>query len=159
VSELTPPPGWVELEELRRLKARYFRYLDTKDWAGFREVFADDVVGTFDNAVATDGGDPMSQTWAGADELVTSIRTVLDGCTTVHHGHTPELVLESQTTARGIWAMADIIDFPGGATLCGAGHYHETYTKSGGAWRIQTIHLTRTRMAFTQTEGAVADQG
>jgi hypothetical protein len=151
--------AWEEIEALRQLKARYFRYLDTKDWDAWREVFADDVEGTFDNAVATGGGDPMSQTWSGADELVTAIRTVLDGCTTVHHGHTPEIVLESPTTARGIWAMADIVDFPGGHSLSGAGHYHETYSKIAGQWRIQTIHLTRTRMVFTQSEVADAHQG
>ena len=30
------------IEDIRRLKARYFRCLDTKDWDGFRDVFASD---------------------------------------------------------------------------------------------------------------------
>lgn len=159
MSDPTAPTTWEEIEAVRQLKARYFRHLDTKDWAAWRGVFADDVVGTFDNAVATDGGDAAGQTWVGVDELVASIRAVLEGCTTVHHGHTPEIVLESPTTATGIWAMADIVDFPGGHTLTGAGHYHETYTKTEGQWRIQSIHLTRTRMVFTQAEGAHAHRG
>jgi SnoaL-like domain len=33
-----------DLEAIKQLKARYFRTMDTKDWAGMREVFADDVV-------------------------------------------------------------------------------------------------------------------
>ncbi|MFQ6228828.1 nuclear transport factor 2 family protein [Nocardia sp. NPDC002869] len=31
-------------EALRALKARYFRLMDTKEWAGFRALFRDDVV-------------------------------------------------------------------------------------------------------------------
>ena len=30
------------LEEIKELKARYFRCLDTKDWAGLQAVFSDD---------------------------------------------------------------------------------------------------------------------
>lgn len=33
-------------------------------------------------------------------------------------------------------------------TLHGAGHYHETYAKVDGEWKIQSLHLTRTRMHF-----------
>ena len=32
-----------DIEAIKQLKARYFRTMDTKDWAGMREVFADDV--------------------------------------------------------------------------------------------------------------------
>lgn len=159
MTHATGCPACEDIEALRQLKARYFRYLDTKDWDSWRSLFDDEVVGTFDNAVTTHGADAAAQTWMGVDELVTSIRGVLDGCTTVHHGHTPEIVLESPTTASAIWAMADIVDFPSGHTLSGAGHYHETYIKTAGQWRIRSIHLTRTRMAFTEPEGAHAHPG
>ena len=33
-----------DVEAIKQLKARYFRTVDTKDWAGMRQVFADDVV-------------------------------------------------------------------------------------------------------------------
>jgi hypothetical protein len=45
--------------------------------------------------------------------------------------------------------MADVVEFPNGYVLEGAGHYHETYKKIDGAWRIQRLHLTRTRITFT----------
>jgi hypothetical protein len=32
-----------DIEAIKRLKARYFRLMDTKDWEGLAEVFADDV--------------------------------------------------------------------------------------------------------------------
>jgi hypothetical protein len=139
-----------ELEAIRQLKARYFRFMDTKAWDAWRDVFAADVSGVFDIAVSTNGADGQSgPTWSGVDVLVSSIRSAIEDCITVHHGHTPEIALTSDVDAIGLWAMADVVEFPNGYVLEGAGHYHETYKKIDGAWRIQRLHLTRTRMAFT----------
>jgi len=33
-----------EIEEIKKLKSRYFRGLDTIDWDAFRDVFTDDFV-------------------------------------------------------------------------------------------------------------------
>jgi SnoaL-like protein len=138
-----------ELEAIRQLKARYFRFMDTKRWTCWREVFTTGVVGTFENAVSPNGaGDQEAPTWEGVDVLVSSIRTAIEDCVTVHQGFTSEIELESATSASGIWAMSDIVAFPNGYTLQGAGHYHETYLKIDGSWRIDSIHLTRTRMEF-----------
>jgi SnoaL-like domain len=49
-----------ELEALRQLKARYCRFLDTKDVESWRDVFTTDVVVTLDMAVSTAGADPMT---------------------------------------------------------------------------------------------------
>ena len=35
--------GVDDIEEIKRLKARYFRMMDTKDWDGLAQVFTDDV--------------------------------------------------------------------------------------------------------------------
>ena len=32
-----------DIEAIKQLKARYFRTMDSKDWAGMRQVFADDL--------------------------------------------------------------------------------------------------------------------
>lgn len=138
-----------ELQAISLLKARYFRWMDTKSWDAWRTVFAPDVVAIFANAVGpaeSEEARASSSRWEGVDTLVDRISEILGECVTVHHGHTPELELTSPTTAVGIWAMADIVDFPGGQTLHGAGHYQETYEKVDGNWRIKTIQLTRTRM-------------
>ena len=34
----------LEIEAIKQLKARYCRYLDTKDWTAWRGIFADDFV-------------------------------------------------------------------------------------------------------------------
>ena len=33
-----------EIEQIKQLKARYFRLMDTKDWDAWRELFTDDCV-------------------------------------------------------------------------------------------------------------------
>jgi hypothetical protein len=33
-----------DVEAIKQLKAKYFRYLDTKDWPRYRTLFTEDVV-------------------------------------------------------------------------------------------------------------------
>jgi uncharacterized protein (TIGR02246 family) len=136
-----------DIEAIRRLKARYFRLMDTKDWDGFRELFTDDV--TVD--VSADGAGVVE----GLDAFMAMLEPTLAGVVTVHHGHTPEIELTSPTTATGIWAMEDHLRFPEGnalgiAELHGYGHYHETYAKADdGTWRISSTRLSRLRLDVT----------
>jgi uncharacterized protein (TIGR02246 family) len=131
-----------DLEAIKQLKARYCRLLDTKDWDGFRQVFTDDVA--VDSTGS--GGDLIT----GGDTFLAFIRANLDGRVTVHHCHTPEITLTSPSSATGIWAMEDRVSFTDGRELSGFGHYHETYQKADGIWRIATSTLTRLRMNITQ---------
>jgi uncharacterized protein (TIGR02246 family) len=124
-----------DIEAIKQLKARYFRTLDTKDWAGYRDVFTDDV------AVDTTGSG--GRAIHGVDEFLAYLREALAGATTVHQGHTPEITLTSATTATGIWALHDIVIWPNGMRLDGFGHYHETYVKGPDGWRISSSTLTR----------------
>ena len=133
-----------DLEAIKQLKARYFRTMDTKDWAGMREVFADDVV--IDTTAS--GGNVIT----GADEFVAFLRETLNDVVTVHHGHTPEIDLTSATTARGVWAMQDLLKWPNGMELRGYGHYHETYERIDGRWRIKTLTLTRLHVDTTRVD-------
>ena len=71
---------------------------------------------------------------------------------TVHHGHTPEIEVTSPTTAVGIWALQDLLIWPSGMRLEGYGHYHETYAKVDGEWRIASSTLTRLHMDFSGVE-------
>jgi hypothetical protein len=59
----------------------------------------------------------------------------------------------SPTTATGIWAMEDLLIFADGRELHGAGHYHETYEKHDGSWRIKSLHLTRTILNISGSDG------
>jgi uncharacterized protein (TIGR02246 family) len=132
-----------DVEAIKQLKARYFRTLDTKDWAAMRAVFTDDVVM---DTTASPGGTVVT----GADEFMVFLLNVIGDVITVHQGHTPEIELTSATTATGIWAMEDMLRWPDGREMHGYGHYHETYERVDGAWRIKTSTLTRLRVDWKQ---------
>lgn len=139
-----------DIEAIKRLKARYCRFLDTKDIDAWRALFAPDVVVTLDMAVSTGGTDPQTAPpLEGFDAFFPVVWGGVEHAATVHHCHTPEIDLTSDTTATGIWAMEDMLFFDAGGSLHGAGHYHETYEKRDGTWVITSLHLTRTVLKFT----------
>jgi uncharacterized protein (TIGR02246 family) len=128
-----------EIEAIKQLKARYCRYLDTKDWEAWRGIFADDFV--------SDTAEAGGKVVAGADEFVAYLRKILGKSSqpTVHQVHAPEIALTSATTATGVWALNDVVRLAPGLNINGYGHYHETYEKTDGQWRIKTSKLTRLR--------------
>lgn len=140
-----------DVEAIKRLKARYCRLMDTKDWEGYRQLFADDVTVNLESAGEAVPGQDQESTKAagaviaGADSFIAMLVPTLGEAVTVHQCHTPEIDLLSPTTATGIWAMEDLLRFPDGTQLHGFGHYHETYEKYENGWRIKSTRLTRLR--------------
>lgn len=138
----------MAMEEIKQLKARYFRCVDAKDWEGYRDVFASDV--QFD--ISDDMPDGV---FTGADKAVEAAQRGLADCVSVHHGHCPEIEVTSDTTATGIWAMEDMLrwsessEFPN-RTLHGYGHYFEEYEKLDGQWRIRKMKLARMRVDIVE---------
>ena len=130
-------------EEIKALKARYCRFLDTKDWAGLAGLFLVDAV----LDVAQDTGNPPL---AGRDAIIGQIRLAVDDAATSHQVHTPEIAFESDSHATGVWAMQDRVvwqtgksPIPGVASLTGYGQYHETYRRTADGWKFAAIRLTR----------------
>lgn len=136
---VTDPSAWADIEAIKGLKARYCRLLDNKDWVAWRDLFADDFV----SDTSRSGGKIIS----GADEFVAFLQRTLGKPSqpTVHQVHAPEIELTSPSTATGIWALNDVVRLAPGLNLQGYGHYHETYEKTDGQWRIKTSTLTRLR--------------
>lgn len=129
----------AEIEAIKQLKARYCRYLDTKRWDDWRQLFTDNFVSDTSPA----GGKLIS----GADEFVAFVRGTLGKPSqpTAHQVHAPEIELTSEMTATGVWALQDVVRLSPGINLLGHGHYHETYEKVDGRWLIKTSTLTRLR--------------
>lgn len=128
----------LDREAIKELKARYWRFVDTKDWDGFRTLFTDDVRARIVDL------DPID----GADAFVAYVRDSV-GERTVHHGHQPELTLDSATEAHGIWALADYVEWASDGArrgFKGYGHYDETYRKVDGTWKIASLRLSYLRM-------------
>lgn len=134
--------------DIHALKARYFRMMDLKDWAGLEAVFAPDLVADFRDST---GQRDESQLTHGAAAYVAKLAPILQNIETVHHGHMPEIMIESADSATGIWAMEDKLWVQEGSSmpfkwLHGYGHYHERYIRIDGAWRIAEVRLTRLRV-------------
>jgi ketosteroid isomerase-like protein len=137
-----------EIEAIKQLKARYFRYLDTKQWDQWGDVFTEDA--ELVNPQSRDV--PLK----GRQEIVRTVSTNLADIVSVHHGHMPEIELLSPTTARGVWSMFDLlVGRRGGARpdevrLEGYGHYVEQYRKDDdGRWRIARLQLMRLHVVQT----------
>lgn len=137
------------LEDIRRTKASYCRYVDLKQWDSFRQLFTPDVHLTFhgvDGAVLNEFADLAS--------FVELTANTLRGAQTIHQVHNPEIELTSSTTATAIWSMEDRIIFPDGVEgpfreMHGYGHYHEALELGGGRWLIRRLSLKRTILKFS----------
>lgn len=143
---MTAPPPIIdardtaaEIERIRTLKARYFRFMDTKDWAALAGVFTEDARFDF----REDGAPDVIE---GVDAFLPFLRAGIESAITVHHGHMGEVEILSPSTARGIWALEDQLWWLEGGplrSLHGFGHYHETYGKTAEGWKITSMRLTR----------------
>ncbi len=134
-------PNFSDWLALVTLKARYCRFLDSKDWDGYVGLFTDDFV--LDTSPA--GGLRIE----GKAAAVAYVRSSITQDTiTTHHVHNPEIEI-SGDTATAIWAMQDRNIWPNGRQLLGFGHYHERYVKQDGAWRISESQLTRLNVEMT----------
>lgn len=125
----------VELERIKRLKARYFRAVDLKDWPLMVSLFTED----FTSVVAG--------VERNADELVESARAWIGQARSVHTGHMPDIEFDGPDCARGTWAMDDYVVWPdtgdGVKAHHGYGYYLEKYQLVEGAWLISSLVIDR----------------
>ena len=128
------------------LKARYCRFLDTKQWDAWTDLFTLDLV--LDTSEA--GGPPPI---TGRAEAITLVRQTIEFAQTAHQVHTPEITITGDT-AEGIWAMQDRVIWAEGHAVTGYGHYTESYVKQGGEWKIASSKLTRLILDFSADNAA-----
>ena len=140
--QIDPVQRLVDIEAIKQLKARYFRFLDTRRWEDWGLVFATDVVMEVPE---------VGMVTSGRAEVVQNASAALEGTRTVHHGHMPEIEITGADTARGTWAMFDYVEWPANEDgtrvgLTGYGHYVEEYVREDGEWRIARTRLERLRV-------------
>lgn len=133
----------LAIEDIRAVKARYCRCLDSKDWSGFAALFTKDAV--LDVHEDT-GNAPVT----GIADIVAQVRFAVDHAASSHQVHTPEIEIIAPDSARGVWAMQDRVVWqegkspvPGVGSITGYGQYHEDYRYEGGAWKIAALRLSR----------------
>lgn len=137
----------VAIEEIRQLKARYFRLLDQKDFDAFATVFTEDFRYL---------DDAKQMELVGRDAFVSFIAERHARSVSVHEGHDSEIELDSSDEAHGIWAMNDMVILPrdtNGRTIQhGSGHYTERYRRVSGRWCIARSHLSRLWLSIEQQD-------
>lgn len=139
------------IEDIKQLKAKYWRGVDFADGELVRSILAEDCELDYrgcctDPATGTDHMPAMNIVLKGRDSWLAG---ALTGMVTVHQGHQSEIEITSESTATGIWVFTDRFFMPPGAPfarLVGYGHYHDTYAKVGGKWLLQTTRITRLRV-------------
>jgi ketosteroid isomerase-like protein len=132
-----------DIEQIKQLKARYFRLLDAKDWDAFAELFTDDC----EHHLPSESPKPIVRN----EEYFADLKVQLGRGVTTHHGHMPEITLLGDREAEGIWAMFDYVQVEprtgSPVNIQGYGHYYETYRKGDdGAWRISSKRNVRQRL-------------
>lgn len=142
--------GIHAMEQIRQLKARYCRFVDTKQWLRLKELFTVDA--RFEGLGSAPAG-------CDRDAFIAGVASRLEACISVHHCHTPEIRLTGPDAARAIWAMCDYLEWPeplplreapGRKGFTGYGYYEEAYRREGGAaggiWKIAFLRLVRLRV-------------
>ena len=140
------------MEQIRQLKARCMRAMDTKDWPLLASVFSDDVELDVRGGVTAGEGQRAAPTTEAAG-IIRGHAAVLAFMTgnlqtlrCAHYASLPEIIIDSPDTAHAIWAQHDWLYFAPGAphhVLRGYGHYHDRYQRVGNEWLISAVRLER----------------
>ena len=126
-----------EIEAIKRLKYKYLRCLDLKQWAEMETCFTADATAAYGDG---------KYSFAGRDQIMQFLRDALGGRTIIsaHRVQQPEIDLTSATMATGIWALDDtVIETQSSSVIRGAAFYHDAYVKVGGDWKIKSTGYQR----------------
>jgi hypothetical protein len=133
------PQQLADVAAIQATKAKYFYFLDTKQWDLLRTVFTEDV--DFDSAREGE------YFFDGREGFIAYVTANLTESVTIHHGHMPIIDFVGPDEATAIWAMQDYVEvFASGRKFVGYGHYHERYRRVGDDWKICAWKITRLRV-------------
>ena len=136
----------IAVEEIKRLKHRYFRSLDLKDWTTFGDCLTEDVRARYGTVAM-----PEPVHYDSRDGVVGFMTANLGAnVVTVHIANHPEIDVDGET-ATGSWAFEDtVIATDHNIMIRGAGYYRDEYRRdTDGAWRIAATSYERIYEAMT----------
>ena len=136
---MTPPDAAADLEEIKRVKYRYLRALDTKHWDDFADTLAEDVKADYGPSI----GEELHFT--NRTDLVDYMRSALGPNVITEHRVTHPEITVAGDTASGSWYLQDrVIVAEFNFMLIGAGFYHDSYRRTANGWRISATGYDRT---------------
>ncbi|MGD2008151.1 MAG: nuclear transport factor 2 family protein [Cellvibrionales bacterium] len=125
------------IELIKQLKARYFRFLDTRDIPGLATVFTADATARFKSP----DYDFDLQGWPALEAFYQ--KSFTPKAFGMHNGHHPEITVDGDQ-ATGIWYLQDIfVNLSQDITIMGSALYHDTYRREAGGWRIASTGYER----------------
>ena len=120
-----------DIEEIKLVKHRYFRGIDTADMALLDPLFTDNV------AVEYIGGDYRVALSGRANMIEFLANSFHSGAQAMHHGHMPEITFTGPDSAEAIWYLEDIfIDHEKQEHTSGTALYHDVLRREDGQWKI-----------------------
>ena len=122
----------LDLEEIKRLKYRYCRCIDTANIKELAELF------TEDGSVRYVGGTYLFEA-QGRDKIIEAIGYAFhQEAIAFHHVNHPEIDFVSPTEASGQWYLKDwFLDLRRKIITDGSSLYRDRYVKRDGRWLIQ----------------------
>ena len=136
----------VAIEEIKRLKHRYFRTLDLKKWEEFGDCLTEDVKARY----GTQAMDKPLHFDNRGDVVAFMSENLGEGVVTIHVANHPEIDVDG-ATATASWVFEDTVLVPDfQLQIRGGGYYSDTYRKDAdGAWRISSTQYERIYEATT----------
>ena len=134
---MSPASSYDDLHAIERLKYRYLRALDTKQWDTFEDCFVPEATGDYNGL-----------TFADRASLVDYMRTNMpEGLISLHQAHHPEIDLDPDDRDRATahWYLHDkIIVEAMRFMLEGGAIYTDEYVRTDAGWRIRHTGYRRT---------------
>lgn len=139
----------VAIEEIKRLKYRYFRTLDLKLWDEFGDCLAEDISARY----GTQAMDKPLHYDNRTDVVSFMSENLGPGIVTVHIANHPEIDVDGDT-ATGSWAFEDTVIVPDFKMIIrGGGYYVDSYRlEADGKWRIAATKYERIFESTTSLE-------
>jgi hypothetical protein len=127
-----------DFEDIKLLKHRYYRGMDTAEWDLVETLFTDDVT------VEYRGGQYLVKT-TGKAELMTFLKNSFHSeAVAMHIGIMPEITLTGDDEAEGIWYLYDIFIHAGQRSqTTGSAIYRDKYVREDGRWKIKRSEYDR----------------
>ena len=125
------------IELIKQLKARYFRFLDTRNIEGLQSVFTADATARFK-------GPDYDFDLSGWPALEAFYRKSFSAdAFGMHNGHHPEIDVAGDH-ATGVWYLQDMfVQLKHDITVMGSALYEDEYRRQDGVWRIATTGYVR----------------
>lgn len=128
-----------DVDDIKRVKYRYLRALDTKHWADYADTMTPDVVADYGSSRGEE------HKFSDRASLVDYMKMSLPAnVITEHRVAHPEITVDGDK-ASAIWYLQDRVIVPElDFMLIGAAFYHDEFRRTPDGWKISATGYQRT---------------